>query len=223
MRYQNRPRHTIAVIIMLCYLLPVFLLSAYSLIQKDIWLLFAIGLSGGIFGTCLLFLVLCRWELALRQEDKVVTSTGMRLSEQVANPSENSVLEVKTASTQHHTLSLDDSIARKLTESQMQHMQLIAEIDLKNNAIATLYEEKENLERHIQSILQECSSYKNAVQEQVQQQEALIKKCQEAFLEQQLLVENKKQQIANLESKERDLMYEIKTLLQIVKLDIGET
>jgi hypothetical protein len=223
MKNQSRSRHTIAIIILICYLLPILLLSAYSLVQKDNWSFFAMGLLVVFFGTGLLFLILCRWELELQQEVEAVTFEGVDLPEPKSMPSDT-LVEASMASTQYHevTSSIDDSIQIKLDEYQEQQGKLLTEIEDKTSAFKTLSEEKDSVQRQLQATIEEFAFYKKVVHEQVQQQDQLIKKCQDAILEQQTLVENKQQQIAALESKERDLMYEIKTLLQVVNLDIAD-
>lgn len=220
MKYQSGSRHTIALIILICYLLPILLLSAYSLLQKDSWNVFAMGLAACFFGTGFLFLVICRWELELRQEIFPVSIDGVDLVENITKSSDD-LKEISTTSLQvHEILPLNDSTSNELAEYKVQQIKLLAEIEDKSNEFTSLFEEKDEVQRQLQKTIEEFALYKKVVHEQVQQQDQLIKKCQDAIIEKQNLVESKQQQIAALEIKERDLMYEIKTLLQVVNLDI---
>lgn len=232
MIHSGRSRQAIVVMIIICYFLPILFLSTYSLTQKGDWLLFTLGLIAGICGTCFIFVWICQWEAALRkkfenallEKNTLVSEYSSKLSKHVAGTFPTTSHEINPQGYKEKGLevplsSLDDVMQKNLSECQTQQKALLTEINIKNNVLQELHDEKENLQQHLQTIIDEFASYKNAMQEQVQQKEALIKKCQDALVEQQCHVENKQQQIALLESKERDLTYELKTLLQLVNSD----
>lgn len=222
---QHNSRQAIAAAIFVCYLLPVLLLSIYSLIDKNSWGLFSIGLTSGICGATVLFLFICRWTVALRKQGK---APEIDRADQIMTTSKLSFVETEppipfqniseTPLTVQDAL-LEDPLQKDLSECQTRQTQLLSEIDLKNNALQALYSEKEQLQRHMQSILQEFSSYKSTMQEQVQQKEILIRECKQSLIEQQSLLETKQQQITSLENKEHDLTYEIKMLLQLINTE----
>lgn len=193
-------RHTVAAATLICYLVPIFFLSAYSLMES--WFLFSMGLACGGMGSGSLFLLLCRWELAWRRE-----AQGLALT--TSDPS-------RLSSMQQEFISSEQGYRE---ECQKQYSQLLAETELQNRSIQVLQDEKEALQRQMQSIMQELTSYKTAVHEQMQQKDAMIKGCHDRLMEQQSLLESKQKQIQSLESKERDLIYEIKTLLKLVPVD----
>lgn len=193
-------RQTIAATTLICYLVPTLFLSAYSLIES--WFLFSMGLACGGIGTGILFLLLCRWEQAWRR-----ASQGIMLTASVPSRLSPMQQELFTSEQCH------------LEECQKQYAQLLTEVDIKSRLIQVLQDEKDALQRQVHTLMQEFSSFKATVHEQMQQKDAMIRGCRDSLAEQQALVESKQKQIQSLEIKERDLMYEIKTLLKLVHVD----
>lgn len=210
-RNQDENRFSIATVIVACYLLPILLLSTYSMGLMPIhygWRLFSFGLAGGLLGSCVLFVLLCRREMALcqqmQEELPAVTSESphpILLPENPPLPQENVFKE----------------------EWLAKEMQLLAEIEEKNQGLQTLQKDKEQFQYQKKSLIGEFETVKKVLQEQLLHHEALLKESQKEYqqtiMEKQSVIEQQQQRILILESKEYDLTYEIKTLLQLVNIE----
>lgn len=199
--------------ILLCYFLPLVLVNVFGLFVKNGWFLFSFGLFIAILGTIIFFLRLFYWEM--KNGTEIALVVPIKEEKKLQADSSKAIAERKV----EVQPIVENAFQKDLSDCQIQQVQLLKEIEEKNNAFQLLCSEKEQLARHIQSILQEFSSYKSTMQEQIQQKEILIREGKEALLAQEALVEKLEQQIESLESKELDLTYEIKTLLQLINID----
>jgi PAS domain-containing protein len=76
-------------------------------------------------------------------------------------------------------------------------------------------DEKTHLHNKAEKTIEELQHFKNDAEERLRFKEQLLQEAQHSARDQRLLIEKHQQHIANLESKEKDLHYELQTLLQL--------
>jgi hypothetical protein len=197
-------RTKLALIIVMLYLFPIVLLSAYSLglmPSNSSWNIFSIGLLSGFSGSGILYVLICQWERKIRFEK--LSRAPIIKQETLPKP-----------------LSLDEGIQEELlNEWQINQSKLLAEIQAKEMDLQRAYQDQEQCHQHKLLAVQELEIYKKSVQDQFQQKDRLLKDFQQTIEAQNEYIEQQRQQIAALESREKDLSYELKTLLHVTNLD----
>lgn len=195
----HRPsRYSITVAIILLYLIPVSILSGYSLNLMSLnrsWNLFSLGLMMAACGSIALFLMMSRWSNDVQKE-----TVPSNLPENIEISEENMP-------------------EGEITNWQQKYDQLQLELTKCQEDIQKILQEKEHSLKREEIAIQELETYRNAVEEQLQHKERLLQESQHLGREQRSLIEKHQQQISILESKERDLHYELQTLLQLTSLD----
>lgn len=191
--------------ILVCYLFPAILLSTYTmqlLPLYESWKIFSYGIAGSIIGALVLFVLLNRSEsdaetiLAIKEEPL---------------PVENDVDEEHS---QEMAL-LKETMAnleKKCTE-------LSSQLVLKDEEIKKTIKNYDSVQDQIQVSKLEFATFQKVCEEQLQAKDDFLQESQQASREQRLQIEKLQQHIAFLESKERDLHYEIKTLLQLTSFE----
>lgn len=206
---------SIVLLVLGLYALPSLLFTYYASQQLSTdqrWLIFSLGLLIAIAGTALLLTMLSRWSEGLRQylkkEERQIKQTLHSLTEKtVSQPIVNE--------DQTYKLQLEE----KISEWQAIQTQLNQDIADKDFALQTLSQEQETYQLKILSLSKEFANYKNQNEQQIEQQNSVISECQKTISELRMSIDKHLQHIANLETKERDLHYEIKALLQYTTID----
>ncbi len=186
--------------ILFYYLLPiVFLIYKASklLPQHQTWEILSLGLLFCSFGGLLLF-----WMIISREQH--IQDVSVNLEQQVVG--EPSTTNNKTES------EVDKESLHKQTLLETSLNEKILEITLLNDEKQRMNDLTSNLEK-------ELSDQKVAFQEQILQHEKQINESHQTIIDQRTLIEKKHQQVALLETKVRDLTYEIKTLLQLAEIE----
>lgn len=203
--------------LLICYLFPIILFSIYSMSLiplNDSWKLFVYGLVGGILAALTLYILINRSLLPQQEES---------LSEGQSEVKEKTV-QTSPASSEwaDQALSLKESISHleeKCVALEQRCDELKAELIEKNEALEQEKKEQEICREHLVIAKQEFFTYQQACEEQLKSKELFVQECQHSFREQRLQIDKLQQHIAFLENKERDLHYEIKTLLQLTSFD----
>ncbi|MBA3956926.1 MAG: hypothetical protein H0X51_00825 [Parachlamydiaceae bacterium] len=203
----NRPnRADIAAVILIVYFLPIIALSGYgvSLMPlKQGWNLFSIGIAGSFIGSLALFIMICRWN-ALR------TPTEAPVAQEIESIAE----EIEPTD-----IPVTDHLEQAITEWQQKYESQLTELQRKEEELRQFQETQEQTQQQQTLISQELETYRNASEEQLQFKEQTLQESQQLVREQRAQIEKQQQHIAFLESKERDLHYEIKTLLQLTSYE----
>lgn len=191
-------KYRVLFLVLLIYLIPLLLLSSYSLylsLLQVSWELFGIGLALSCFGSSFLFSLLMGWEreLSLKKMDHLVSHVALFPQGDVSELNQEKIQGER-----------QEALQEKLLESQTE--------------IRLLEEEKRVFQQQLERISQEFALYKSGCQQSLEEKNSLLEDFQQTISEQRATIVKKQQQVAQLEGKVRDLTYEIKTLLQLAEL-----
>ena len=103
-----------------------------------------------------------------------------------------------------------EEYAKRESESQK-------ELEAKSEEAARYSKEKERHRQHAEALQQELAHAKNTLNDQIEHYRMLLGEHQQTIADQRQDLQAKQQLSAHLESKVRDLSYEIKTILQIAE------
>lgn len=223
-------RSSFILVIVALYLLPIVGLSAYSLGLMPLnssWGLFSLGLTMAMCGSVLFFFMLHRWESSLMNQRPPHHEIQKRLNssaeiQRVFPPAE--LLPEHPVPAPLPTPAPDPLEQERLIQAaveawQRKHTQLLTELSAKEEAHQELLQEHEKIQRQLQAAVHELSTFQDGVHIQLEQKDQQIAQHQHTIADQRSLIEKHQQHIGILESKERDLSYEIKTLLQLTNLE----
>lgn len=93
-----------------------------------------------------------------------------------------------------------------------------SEIELKNAEIQSLLQSQEELVAETKQNLELISKENESLINQINHKDNILEQCEQTIAELRASEDRKQQRISNLESKVRDLSYEIKTLLQLTEI-----
>lgn len=155
------------------------------------------------------FYLLKRWELKMRRSvERLVKTKTLRAHQSVEDAKQ--VDEVKKA--YEHQIDLLHLSAAK---SQEEVHQLHLEMDKKLEEVRSAYLIFEDLRKEYGRLEEEHAKAMQEAQEEFSKKDSLINEYQRTISEQRMIIEKKQRYIAKLEGKVRDLMYEIRSLLQL--------
>lgn len=198
-----------------CLVGPLFVLAAYGTYLGiplfDLALL--LSLVGGCGGGYVLFL----WEKRLQKTvAKLVRAkiNGLQLPEKQAAIELEELKKEKEALIQKYEHQID-LLQSSVAKSKEQVRNLYLEMDRKFEEMRAAYLEFEDLRKEYAHLREEYETYQNQMKEQLKHKELLLGEYQKTITEQRHILEKKQRYIGNLEGKVRDLMYEIRSLLQL--------
>lgn len=198
------------------YLIPVIALSAYgldSMAAEQNWSLFSVGAILAIVGSLIFYFILHRWETSFSHE--LQQYTVEEKAESIPTPVQQTISrEIDPAERLEKERLMQEVSLLKKQQEQLR----IDESELENE-LAQLLKENERLQEQLQTATHELASFQQGIQLQLDQKDQLALRHQQTIAEQRDLIERHQQHITILQSKEKDLSYEIKTLLQLTKLD----
>lgn len=228
---RDKSRSIIIGISILLYFLPVVILSTYTMelmpLQSS-WNIFNIGLVIGSLGAIFLVLFLRIWENLIYKHFES-NNIHLKKDPQV----EEKVHIFPNMSTENSDPKREDLVIGSAEAEEKRSAQALEELQEKYDQLAVINTEKcsENeklhsfvneLEHNLHELKNEYDIFKELNLNKQHEKEDLIREYQEKTLEQNLIIEKKQQRILHLENKERDLNYEIKTLLQLAESDNQE-
>lgn len=215
MQNQKSNRYTLVVAILFLYLFPLCLLTGYSagLLSPDpSWSALSTGLLLTSFGALVFFLLMSKWEESLQSWQRqllLAKNTSPKYVEDFSLPlpPPQKVESIPTDV---------DQLKKEIEEYQSKQKELLGDIQ-------KLQSERERYQRQAELLLQEYAQYKGGSQEELEQKGSLLAEYQQTVSEQRSVIEKNVQQIGSLESKVKDLSYEIKTLLHLGEMSISST
>ncbi len=203
-------------------------LGALAALVAPLWLLCLYTLSvispSARWGTSIVFLLsgsvssLCGW-LILREWEEKIRHAFCQRDEEFAQsrvPIEevdklHQKMEAARLGYEHQ---LDLMHASVLKNKQLVE-ELEEEIAKKTEHLRVAYLEFSDLRKEYQNLQEEYLRYRKDCQTEVEQKEAWIAEYQQTIVDQRGVIEKKQDYISRLEGKVRDLMYQIRNLLQI--------
>lgn len=222
MKINLKNRHFISVLTVFLYLIPILFFASYTLSQLPkykSWPLLTYGLLFITLGTLCFTLLLYYWEQSIR------TARGM--------PIKDEPVEILSLDAQEQSFPINDASEDRLETSNAMIEELrlqvfkteemnknySLEIETLKQQVISIEEEKKLLLKNTQDVLQDFSDYKGFSEEQLKQKTLQISSLQQIIDGQKSEVEKRQDQIQQLDSKVRDLSYEIKTLLSLHETD----
>ncbi len=226
MQEKDNLRQSIAVYIIIFYLLPVLGLTVYSmdvLSRQRNWDILGVGLLLAMVGVIFFIVKMWQWEgaifeqldlladskAALKMEKQPQTTTSAKSEALPFNPSGEAKQEVESYQ------KLIEDLQKALEDSQRQHREMIEHVGTKGDEVEVLIKEKEALQQHLDQMHQELNIYQQTSREQLKQKELMLAESAQTVADLHQAMDKKQQQIVKLESSVRDLTYEVKTLLQL--------
>lgn len=194
-----RKRINISCLIVGFYLLTVLLVSVFPFKSFET---IGFGLIVASFGALVSFLLLRQWESRLKKQRAYPIQTYNPPEKMDSSYSENSFLEME----------------KTLEDSKLRQKELIEELNTKNESLHKLETEKTLFEHRIADIQSEWNTFKTENEEEIRRKSVLLSEYQETINQQRDVIKKKQETISELESKVRDLNYEVKTLLQLAEL-----
>jgi len=200
-----------------CLLLPVIVVTCYAAEVRGVFFvaLLSLLLSGGVA----LFL-LRMWEQKMQRS--VSKLVNLRLAQANVPTSTDAIsrlqgeLEEARRGYEHQIDLLQSSVAKSKDEVH----QLNLEMDKKLEEMRLAYLEFEDLRKEYHRLVEDYERARVENNSQVKHKESLNNEYQRTIAEQRMIIEKKQRYIAKLEGKVRDLMYEIRSLLQLEELPV---
>lgn len=215
MHFFTKSRDVIVSIIFLLYLAPISFLAIYTFYYtapKTSWAVLFAGLFIAFLGAALFFCLLGSWEKEKRSKEVPDSPKDEKIVDFpiIPDPALENIItaedeEIKELKSTVDILQNELSLAKE-------------EIFQRDEEFAKLYKESQKNLKTSENALQELSQHKIDVLHQLEQNAQIIENSQQTITEQRNLIEKKHQYIAQLETKVRDLTYEIKTLLQLAEI-----
>lgn len=176
------------------------------------WKLFALGMVLAPCGALCLFILMRQWESSCRLQS---------LPLGVEPPSSTITVE-SSVDESLPTITFPDSktdfakieLQESLLASQEQCATLQSDLEAGKRELDKLLWEKNQHQQQMELLNQELIQYKRAAKEKLLQQEASYHELKQQVSDNHKRVEELLKEIERLEGRERDLNYEIKTLLQ---------
>jgi PAS domain S-box-containing protein len=194
-------RYHMLLAIIALYLAPLLLLLFSRHIVGG-WYVASLGMLLMLSGGMALFLLMDRWE---RELETSYSDQHGPLPCYV----EAAAFEEALAQSRH----MEASMALLEQEKSSLEQQLA---DRKNDLQAVI-KDKERAHRQLEQTTHEFHAFKEATDEKLEQNNLFLGEYRQTIHEQRSALENKQQQIEQLDAKVRDLTYEIKTLLQLAE------
>lgn len=206
MKYVSPSSQTTLGAFLLVYWVPLFFLSIYASPRKS-WTLLLMGLFLSTAGAICFWLILRHREQKFESQIQSIKNTFSEKKETSPQPipppiiDEEKVLLLEKAITMHEQKQLANA---KLLEDKQQ-------------LIAKMTKDNEHYQQQAENLKEEIDAIKNYLNEQVTHYKNLLSDHQKTITELRDAVQAKQQVTMQLESKVRDLSYEIKTILQIAE------
>ncbi len=192
------------------YFLPALFLSWRAESSRNGWGVFSLGLFIAAAGTSVFYYILQKWS---RQVESKATS---QIPIPISTPpvTEDAEVDLTPYTSQIELLQ------QALQEQSLSHQKLADEHSHIQEAYQNIMNEKEYVQQEIQTLLQDSLGLKQSANEQIDHYKELLGEHQQTIAELRNSLENKQHHILQLESKTRDLNYELKTLLRLAEKPI---
>lgn len=206
------PRSLFYLFLFLSLFLPIIGLACYAAEVKGIFLvaLLSLLLSGGT-----VWFLLRTWELKMQRS--VSKLVKMRLVQSMVSSSSDEIAHLKKEliesrrGYEHQVDLLQSSVAKSKEEVRLLNL----EMDKKLEQMRIAYLEFEDLRKEYHRLEEDHIHAREESQKQLKHKESLINEYQRTITEQRMILEKKQRYIGKLENKVNDLMYEIRSLLQL--------
>jgi UPF0242 C-terminal PAS-like domain/Uncharacterised protein family (UPF0242) N-terminus len=206
-------RYQLVGVMVCCYSLPILFLTTFGFYSKNSWSLFSLGLVLLVLGSSLFFWILTGWEKLQLQR--------------MQNLSRTIVDGMGTGSSQEgspewiHLQGLYDQSQAAFLDLEGRQNEYIDLISKQTAALDELKYDRELIKQDAEQQALEFQEFRDFQLQESDKQQNLLLEHQQTIAEQRLNIEKKQQQIVQLETKVRDLNYELKTLLRLAETPIS--
>lgn len=198
-----------------CLVLPCAAVASYA---AEIRGVFFIALVSLLFSGCGAWYLLRMWEVKMQRS--VSRIVKMRLARNQLSPAihEAALLKAELAESRRGYEHQIDLLQSSVAKSKEEVRQLNLEMDKKLEEMRIAYLEFEDLRKEYHRLEEDYAYALEENQKQIKHKESLNNEYQRTISEQRMILEKKQHYIAKLEGKVQDLMYEIRSLLQLEEL-----
>lgn len=209
----------------LCFLAPLIVVTWASLSSLPHAQMVRIALFSSAIGFGCFFVIYRRFEKRMQKTvELLVKKKGEELGMHSKNESEQKSREhkeemgrqaVRLQEERHHFEHQIDLLQSLNAKSKERVEELSVELENKLEEARLSYLEFDDLRQESERIKEEKAAQEEQMQEELKHKEALLSDYHHTITEQRMVIEKKQRYIGKLESKVHDLMYEIKSLLQL--------
>lgn len=208
-------RRRTTLVLILCYLVPLLLITLYNVSILPLsqgWAILSAGILAATAGGSILFILLRRWEAQLVQQAVMDVASEHVILERLPEPCAESEEIAQALNVSQEDL---QRLADLLTSSQKQCELLSEELHREQRSLEGINHDRERLEHMLKQAQQALDSQNVTYEERLQAKETMQQEYQQTIADQRLVIEKRQQAIATLETEVRDLKYELKTLLAL--------
>lgn len=207
------------VLFLAIYFVPTFLCFFIPNLESKTTLILAT-----VLGSSLVYFLLQLWEKKMRAtanrliKDKIEESYGKDSHDRSQIETYQQQIEILKQDFNEKHLAYEheiDLLHTSMMKSKETLDELYQEIDTKNEELRTITFRYGDVKQEYHRLLEDYQQLENQSKEQLQHKESLLSEYQQTISEQRVIIEKKQRYIAKLEVKVRDLMYEIRSLLQL--------
>ena len=236
MKFKMTNRQSISATIVVFYLIPLLFFVFYSigLMSKNkSWGILSIGLITIAIGSLTLIFLLNYWEESVKEyysknliKSPLLVDQTVPKEKKVTSLDVNLMYEPETIDPKLETIAVNNGFKElnlldaSLKESLEQQEALKKSLEMKIEECSNLQIVNESLKEQVQKTLQDFSDYKLFSEEQLKQKNLQLQSLQSISDDQRHEMEKRQDLIQHLDSKVRDLSYEIKTLLYLHEEEI---
>ncbi len=207
-------RYRLYFFLILCFFFPLCLVAFYAHAVAGI---FVVATLAGLLGMVSAWYILKEWrERMFHAANALIRAKLVQIShtfpEQIAEVTRLRAGFEKEREDYEYQI---DLLHTAVAKSKEEVCQLHRSMDKKLEEMRLAYHEFEDMRREYQRIAQELVAIKEEKKEALKQQEAVGREYHKTITEQRMVIEKKQRYIGKLEGKVRDLMYEIRNLLQL--------
>lgn len=227
MKFRFYNKQSLSLTIVLFYLIPILSLSFFSLnyMSKNMsWSVLTFGLLIMACGSSILMMLISYWEESIKKSlqldfDHLTRNPSADENKVMALSSISEILEnkdkVESFSSSHNYLKEIKDLEDSVKENQEKQTQLTEELAHVQMELTKTEDERKLLADQLEEIDTHFADLKLQSFQELNEKNLFISNLEKTIEEQKVNLEKKDQQIQELDSKTRDLSYEIKTLLYL--------
>ncbi|MEZ5315211.1 MAG: hypothetical protein R3E91_03245 [Chlamydiales bacterium] len=195
-----------------CFSLPVVVLAFYTANVHGVFFVAFVSLLIFGFGE---WYLLRMWEIKMQSSVSKIIKMRLNRTQLSSISEENHLLKIELAEGRRGYEHQIDLLQSSVAKSKEEVHQLNLEMDRKLEEMRVAYLEFEDLRKDYHRLEEDTAYGLQEKKKEIEHQKSLNSEYQRTISEQRMIIEKKQRYIGKLEEKIRDLMYEIRSLLQL--------